>query len=184
MAITHQMVVSTGIAKVSVAPVGIITASTVWTELFYTLRDSVDITQAEPTKTEINVDQKQAAIAVTYEPGDFTVGFDIPDTAKEILEYFYNTSTPTYAPSGMTAIGVSLDNKITQSMIKFDFESTGQSFIITNGELVPNISGATLSTNPLAIHITATAKAASGGTTAESAEVIFYNTTVAATPED
>ena len=176
MAISHKMIVSTGIAKVSVAPIAKITASTVWTELFYTLRDSVNISQAEPTKTEIKVDQKQTAIAVSYEAGEFNVTFDIPDTAKPIISYFYNTtSVAPYAPAGKEAIGVLLDNKITKAMIKFEFASSGQEFIITNGEFVPNLSGETLSTNPLAIHVTATAKAAEGGADAEDADVIFYN---------
>ena len=176
MAITHPMVVSTGIAKVSVAPIGKITASTVWTELFYTLKDSVNISQGEPTNNEIKVDQKQTAIAVSYEAGEFNISFDIPDTSKEIIEYFYNTVAGTpYAPEGKEAIGVLLDNKITKAMLKFDFESSGQSLVITNGEFVPNLSGETLSTNPLAIHVTATAKAAEGGAAAEESDVIFYN---------
>ena len=174
MALAHQIEAATGIAKVSVAPVGKISASTTWTELFYTLKDSLTITEAAQTKNEIKVDQTPTAIAVAYEPGDFTVEWDIPDVAEEILKYFYNTQeTAPYAPEGKKAVGVIMDNKITKTMIKFDFAS-GQSFIITNGEIVPNFDGSSLSTNTMNIHCTATVKAPLGGANGETANVIWY----------
>lgn len=179
MALAHEMMVTTGITKVSVAAIGKITASTTWEELFYTLKDSTTISQAAATKTEIKVDQTSTAVGVAYEPGDFTIEWDIPDTAKEILEYFYNkVSTAPYAPSGYEAIGITMDNKITKAMLKFDFAS-GQSMIITNAEMVPNMDGSSLSTSPVNIHVVATVKAPIGGDNGEAANVIFYNPTVA-----
>lgn len=178
MALPHKMIVSTGIAKISLAPIGKIDESTAWKEVFYTLKDSVNISQTEPTKNEIKVDQKQTPIAVSYESGEFNISFDIPDTAKEVIKQFYNTDDGlVYAPDDTEAVGVLLDNRIVKTMIKFDFQSSGQSLIVTNGEMVANLSGDTLSTNPLAIHVTVTAKAAEGGDNAEKSDVVFYNST-------
>lgn len=184
MALAHEMMVTTGITKVSVAPIGKISTSTSWEELFYTLKDSTTITQAAATKTEIKVDQTSTAVGVAYEPGEFTIEWDIPDTAKEILKYFYNTvATAPYAPAGYEAIGVTMDNKITKAMLKFDFAS-GQSIIITNAEMVPNLDGSSLSTAPVNVHVVATVKSALGGSNAEEANVIFYNPTAGSKGED
>lgn len=169
--LNHALQVATGIAEVAIAEIGKVTADTAWTELFYTLKDSMTITQAAPTKTEVKVDQKSAAIAVTYESGDFTIEFDVPDISKEILTTFFTVGNTDFAPTDETATALNLDNKITKKMVQITFES-GHKIIFTNGEMVPNFDGSTLSTNPLNVHVTLTAKAAIGGTSAESAELI------------
>lgn len=174
MALTHEQIVATGIAAVSLAPMAKLTASTEWSEKFYTLKDSVSITQDPPTKTEIKVDQKESAVSVTYESGSFTIEFDIPDIAKEVLSEFYNSvATAPVAPTNMEAIGLKLDNKIIKTMLKIDFAS-GQAIIIPNCEIVSSISASDLSTSPVNIHITATALSAIGGDENEEADVIFY----------
>lgn len=174
MALAHEQIVATGIAAVSLAPMAKLKADTAWSEKFYTLKDSVNITQDAPTKNEIKVDQKQNAVKVSYESGNFTIEFDIPDIAKEILNEFYNVAaTAPIAPEGMEAIGLKLDNKIVSTMLKIDFAS-GQSIIITNCEMVPSMAASGLSTSPFNIHITATALAAIGGETYEDSEVIFF----------
>lgn len=174
--LNHVLQVATGIAMVSVAPIGKLAAATAWSELFYTLKDSMTITQATPTKTEIKVDQKSAAIAVTYESGDFTVEFDIPDIAQEVLETFFTKGTTEYAPTGGTAVPITLDNNIIKKMVSIKFQS-GHELIFTNAEMVANFDGATLSTNPLNVHVTLTAKTAVGGSTGESAELIIIEPT-------
>lgn len=174
MALTHEQIVATGIAALSMAPMAKLTASTAWSEKFYTLKDTVSITQDPPTKNEIKVDQLANAVAVSYESGNFTIEFDIPDIAQEILEEFYTkTVTAPVAPTDKEAIGLKLDNKITKSMLKIDFAS-GQSIIIPNCEMVPSMSASGLSTSPFNIHITATALAAIGGENNEEADVIFF----------
>lgn len=180
MALTHEQIIATGIAAISMAPRAKLTADTEWSEKFYTLKDSVTITQDPPTKTEIKVDQVENAVAVTYESGNFTIEFDIPDIAKELLSEFYNQSSAApVAPTGKEAIGLSLDNKIVKTMLKVDFQS-GQSLIIPNCEMVSSMAADSLSTSPVNIHITATALAALGGATYESADVIFlYNKSAA-----
>lgn len=176
--LNHVLQVATGIAMVSVAPVAKVTTSTAWSEMFYTLKDSMTITQATPTKTEIKVDQKTAAIAVTYESGDFTVEFDIPDIAKEVLELFFTKGDTEYAPTGGTATAISLDNNIIKKMVSVKFQS-GHEVIFTNAEMVANFDGSSLSTNPLNIHVTLTAKTAVGGEAGESAELIIIEPTQA-----
>lgn len=174
MALNHEQIVATGITALSTAPMGKLAADTVWSEKFYTLKDTVAITQDPPTKNEIKVDQLANAVAVSYESGNFTIEFDIPDIAKELLSEFYNqVETAPVAPADKEAIGLKLDNKITKTMLKIDFQS-GQSIIIPNCEMVPSMSASSLSTSPVNIHITATALAAIGGDTYESADVIFF----------
>lgn len=174
MALNHEQIVATGVASFMLSPMGKLTADTVWSEKFYTLKDSVAITQDPPTKNEIKVDQLANAVAVSYESGNFTIEFDIPDIAKELLSEFYNqVETAPVAPADKEAIGLKLDNKITKTMLKIDFQS-GQSIIIPNCEMVPSMSASSLSTSPVNIHITATALAAIGGDTYESADVIFF----------
>lgn len=174
MALNHEQIVATGIAALSTAPMAKLTADTVWSEKFYTLKDTVAITQDPPTKNEIKVDQLANAVAVSYESGNFTIEFDIPDIAKELLSEFYNpVETAPIAPADKEVIGLKLDNKITKTMLKIDFQS-GQSIIIPNCEMVPSMSASSLSTSPVNIHITATALAAIGGASHEEADVIFF----------
>lgn len=174
MALAHEQIVATGIAAISMAPMAKLTASTSWSEKFYTLKDTVSITQDPPTKNEIKVDQLANAVAVSYESGNFTIEFDIPDIAKELIQEFYNSvETAPVAPTDMEALGLKLDNKITKTMLKIDFAS-GQSIIIPNCEMVPSMTASSLSTSPFNIHITATALAAIGGASNEAADVIFF----------
>lgn len=174
MALNHEQIVATGIGAVSLAPMGKLSADTAWTEKFYTLKDTVAITQDPPTKNEIKVDQLANAVAVSYESGNFTIEFDIPDVAKELLSEFYNqTETAPVTPTDKEAIGLKLDNKITKAMLKIEFQS-GQAIIIPNCEMVPSISASSLSTSPVNVHITATALAAIGGSSNEEADVIFF----------
>lgn len=171
--ITHEQIIATGIAAVSLAERAKLTDSTMWSEKFYTFKDSVNITQEPPTKNEIKVDQLEAAVGVSYEGGDFTIEFDIPDIAKVILEEFYNkTNADPTAPSGFEAVGLKLNNKIVKTMLKIDFQS-GQSIIIPNCQMVSSFTGTDFSTSPLKIHITATALSAIGGDSYEEADVIF-----------
>ncbi|MEF9922972.1 MAG: hypothetical protein RR854_00160 [Muribaculaceae bacterium] len=174
MALLHEQIAATGIAALSMAPMAKLSATTLWSEKFYTLKDTVSITQDPPTKNEIKVDQKSNAVAVSYESGNFTIEFDIPDIAKELIQEFYDSvKTAPVAPSDTEVLGIKLDNKITKTMLKIDFAS-GQSLIIPNCEMVPSMAASGLSTSPVNIHITATALAAIGGATNEEADVIFF----------
>ena len=175
MALDHTPVKTTGFTKVSIAPVGVLSDETVWTEAFVTLRDSVNITQAVATKNPIYIDQADGAYYQTYTPGDFTVTMDVPDTASSLIDLLFETTTADpFAPSGQSATGIKLKHKPVRKMMRFEFES-GSTVIITNADITSNFSGATLSTTMLSIHIEATAMA--GSDTGEDAEVVIYQPT-------
>lgn len=175
MALDHTPVKTTGFTKVSIAPVGVLSDTTVWTEAFVTLRDSVNITQAVATKNPIYVDQADGAYYQTYTPGEFMVTMDCPDTAGSLIDLlFATTATDPFAPNGFTSTGIKLKHKPVRKMMKLEFES-GSTVIISNADISSNFTGATLSTNMLSIHIEATAMA--GEATGEDAEVVIYQPT-------
>lgn len=175
--LAHEQQIMTGISKVEVAPVGVITSSTAWTELFYTLRDSVKLTQPTPTRTDIEIDQQDAPAKSTYKPGVTTLEFDIPDVALAILNEFYDTETPSYVPEGFDAAGLSLGATIKNQMIKVTSGDGKQVIIFTNGTLTPNLDMSTPSTKATAIHVSCVALAPS--VAGEPKPVIIYNKTVA-----
>jgi len=169
----HEQQIMTGISKVEIAPVGVITESTVWTELFYTLRDSVKLTQPVPTRTDIEVDQQDAPLKSIYKAGVTTLEFDIPDVSLAILEEFYATTTPSYVPAGFDAVGLSLSATVKERMIKVTSGDGEQVIIFTNGTLTPNLDMSTPQTKATAVHISCTALAPS--VLGETEPVIIYN---------
>lgn len=175
MAITHIPKYATGgITAISYADIAEINAGTVWTESFYTTLDSVSISQGEPTKSEIKVDQFDAPVYLTYEAGEFVITGTIPDISTTVASLLYTTTTAPYAPSGFTAVGIKTAEKITKKMWKFDFES-GTTVIVTNGVFVANLNGDNLSTGALSHNFTITANAGTDSV-AEGADVVVWNT--------
>ena len=174
MAIAHvQKLATGGIVSIKYADKAEIAVGTVWTEAFYTLRDSVSVTQSEPTKAEILVDQLDAPIYLNYTDGDFKVTGTIPNTAASVLGLIYNTTTAPYAPTGYTATGVNTNIKVLNKMWQITFES-GQVIIITNGDFAAALDGSTLKTTALAHKFTIVAKAGTTGI-AQGAEVVMWN---------
>ncbi len=168
--------VMTGIAKIKLVPVGKIIATTFdEADEIFTVKDSVNVSQTAPTKNEVKIDQRETAIAVTYESGEFTITGQIPSMAEPLLKYFYNTTaTAPIAITGYNAgVGVKLDRKSVKAMLYIEAQS-GQALIITNCEFVTNIMWDSTSTTPLRLEFTATALTALGGDNGEEAEVIFY----------
>lgn len=177
MALAHTTLPKVGIAKISYCTaIAAISGSTVWTELFYTLKGTFAIAQDEPTKSEIKVSQLGASIYSKFEPGAFMATAQIPDTNKAVLDELFSTDTPAYAPAGHTAVGVSLDTFVLEGMFKVDYEKGG-SFIITNGQLVAYMTQGDGDVDPLTINISITAL---NSFIAGQADVIFYNPTDAA----
>jgi len=175
MAMAHvQKLATGGITSIKYADKAEIAVGTVWTETFYTLRDSVSVSQAEPTKAEILVDQLDAPIYLNYTDGDFTVTGTIPNTATAVLALIYNTTTAPYAPAGYTAQGINTNIKVVNKMWQITFDS-GQVIIITNGDFVANLDGSSLKTNALSHKFTIVAKAGTS-TIAQGAEVVMWNT--------
>ena len=175
MAISHaQKIATDGIAAISYATIGEIGVGTTWAEGFYTLKDSVSISQAEPTKSEIKVDQLDAPVYLSYDAGEFTVTGTIPDVSPTVMELLYNKVTAPYAPAGFTAVGVKTTTKVLNKMWKIDFAS-GASIIITNGNLIAALNGDNLSTGALGNNFVIVANAGSDAV-AEGADVVVYNT--------
>lgn len=175
MSISHvQKLATGGITAISYADIAEISVSTVWTESFYTTLDSVNVSQAEPTKSEIKVDQFDAPVYLTYEAGEFVISGTIPDISSTVASLLYNTTTAPYAPTGFTAVGIKTAEKIMKKMWKVDFES-GASVIVTNGAFVASLNGDNLSTGALSHNFTITANAGTPDV-AEGADVVVWNT--------
>lgn len=175
MAILHTQKLATGgIASIKwVAPEDI-DADTAWVEPFFTTKDSVNITEAEATKSEIMIDQKDAPVYLNYAVGDFTVTATVPDVDAGVLANLYTTTTAPYAPTGFTATGIKTDVKVVNKMFMITFDS-GQYIVICNGDMTASLNGSSLSTTALSHNIVITAKAGLSAFN-QGADVIMYNT--------
>ena len=133
----------------------------------YTADGTLTITQAQPTKTEIKVDQMDAAVAVVYEAGEFTVSGTLPTTAIEAFEYFYSKSTnqPTLttgitANDGVTklteATGFNLDGKRVNVTMYIESKSGKTAIVFTNVVMIVNINWGTVKTTPFGLEFTGT----------------------------
>lgn len=140
-------------------------------ETIYTSDGTLNITQAQPTKTEIKVDQLDAAVGVIYETGEFTITGTLPTTAIEAFEYFYTKSAnqPTLttgitASDGVTkfidATGFNLDGKRIKMTMMVESQSEKTAIVFTNVEMVVNINWGTVKTTPFGLEFTATVLAA------------------------
>lgn len=183
MAVSHTPKYATdGIASISVAPVGILSGSTAWSEEFYTLKDSISFAMPEATRNSIMVDQLDVPVYTTFDSDTLTVSGNIPDISKDVLEYLYETTAADpYAPGDVegtpsathTATGVKLSINTIAGMWKITFTS-GVSVIITNGTFIGNWQGDSLSTNALGHNFSITAKAGLGGVAGESADFVMW----------
>ena len=175
MALPHvQKLATGGIVSIKMADVGEIAVGTSWSEPFYTTKDSVSISQGEPTKAEILVDQVDAPVYLSYEAGEFVIKGVSPDVAGAVLAALYNTTAAPYAPTGYTATGVKTNVKVVSKMWKVEFES-GQSIIVCNGDMTAAINDSSFSTTALSHNITITAKAGVS-TYNQGADVVMWNT--------
>lgn len=174
MALDHSIKVIKGVSKILIAPVAVITEATPWQEILVSIKDSVKVSQANPTKTEGLIDQQSQALYYTYADSPLTIEFSVPDVADEILSLLCNTAVPTYVPAGFTAVGVDLAVKELQKMIKIVHED-GSSIIVTNGSLVSGFNADSLSTKAgqFNVMISAMAPSAAG----EPMPFIFYKKT-------
>lgn len=55
----------------------------------YTIKDSFTIAQADPTTSEIKIDQKDETIDTSVEKGEWTIAGNIPTIASAILDVFF-----------------------------------------------------------------------------------------------
>lgn len=162
-----------GISKIQLAPVGELKATTFdLADEIFTVKDSVSFSQAQPTKTEIKVDQLSAAIAATYESGEFTISGNIPSVAKEILQYFFkvNATAPVAITGFTSGTGVDLQDKIITAMVKITNSTGDRAIVIPRCEFIANFDWSSTSSSPLATMFTATPKLNPEG----KGDVIFY----------
>ena len=149
-----------GISKIKLIPQTGTVAATMFDTAneIYTIRDSVNIKQAEPSKTEIKIDQADTAIAAFYEPGDFTITGQIPSVAKEILDYFFETnSTATAAITGHGAgTGLEVSSKKVKATMLIESGDKQMAVAFMNVEFVARFSWSNTSSSLLNISFTAT----------------------------
>lgn len=137
----------------------------------FTTEGTLQITQAEPTKTEFKIDQKDAAVAVNYESGEFTLNGTVPSSAIELFDYFYNQSTtqPTLG-TGITSIdgttkytsgtGYNLDAKRKKVSLLVESQSKKTAIVFVNVELVTSLNWGEVKTTPIGLTFVGTVLAA------------------------
>lgn len=176
MAVVSELATG-GIVSISAAPIGILSGTTVWSEPFYTLKDSISFAQPDPTRSDIVVDQLALPVYVAFTAGAIVITGTIPDSADAVLSYLYNTTaTDPYAPATHTATGINIKTKPVKAMFKIEFGS-GVIVIVTNGVLVASMDGATLSTTALSQKFSITAKAGLGGVLGEAVDFVVWHKT-------
>lgn len=168
--LSHDLKVAVTTGSIYLADLEVIDVDTAWIEYFYTLENSVVIEQTIGDVTEILVDQKTIAVASKRAAGTFTFSFDVPDVSPTVLAMAFNTSTPTYAPVGKVATGVSTTLKLINKMIRIDY-AEGHSFLAPNCEITATLTKA--ADGAFLVHFEGTVLA-SKGAGYETAEAIFY----------
>ncbi|PXV62378.1 hypothetical protein CLV62_12067 [Dysgonomonas alginatilytica] len=151
-----------GISKIQLSPVGALATTTFDNaDEIYTVKDSVSFSQAQPSKTEIKVDQMSSAIACTYDSGEFTITGKIPSIAKEILSYFFKTNAAAITPiTGFTkSTAVDLENKVINVMVKITNAAGDMAIVIPRCEFIANFDWTSTSSSAFAVSFTATPKA-------------------------
>lgn len=150
-----------GISKIQLAPVGALAATTFDNaDEIFTVKDSLNFSQAQPSKTEIKVDQFSAPIAATYEAGEFSLTGSIPSIAKEILAYFFktNAATPTPITGFSKSTAIDLENKVINAMVKITNAAGDMAIVIPRCEFIANFDWSSTSSNAFAVAFTATPK--------------------------
>lgn len=96
--LTHEMLANlfkgcSAISLLPYSPTGVAWAGLDFgdADQIYTLKDSFQISQSDPTVTEIQIDQMSETIDSDTEKGDWTFTGNIPSLAAEILEVFYQS---------------------------------------------------------------------------------------------
>jgi hypothetical protein len=141
-AFNSSLIVPTDVAKIYTAPRGVISATTVWTEQFWTLKNSLTFDQVQGAKTEINVDQTTTAIAVKYAAGTTSFGFRVPDVHEDRLSIFYDIVAVANAATikaGTVAYGFSSALKIINDQMVMIEYTNGWSIIFPHCEMASSL---------------------------------------------
>lgn len=169
--------VAMGIAHIFVADIAKIDATTDWTEIFETVKDSFSITQSPPEKAELFVDQQGGAVYTQYTDGTFEATMTVPYVVADILSKFFETdNTGLYAPTDMKATGVNLHTYSLRKMVQITFSNSPIILTLTNAEFAANFKKDAASGSPLSIELTLTALAPDPA--GEKVNLIVYEPTV------
>lgn len=130
---------------------------------FFTYADTLSIVQEEMTRTDVKIDQYDETIGGTYESGAYTISGEVPSTAIEAFEYFWDKSTvqPTLtsgitADDGVTkftsATAFNLNSKKRKATILVESQDHRTAVIFTNVELTAVQNWETVRTEPYTIN--------------------------------
>ncbi len=173
MAVT-SVVTATDVAKIEFAAektgsyIYEIHGNETWEEMFWTLKNSCSLTQSQGDKTEINVDQREAAVDVKYGSGTFEGAMQIPSLDTNVCQLFFNTDTVP-AKVGYTGVGVNTTRKVLGRMMKITYTNETE-VIITNTQLVGTFSKSGDGAFIVDVAVTALAS-----TVAANEDIIIYN---------
>lgn len=133
----------------------------------FTMEGTLNISQGDPTKTEIKIDQSDLAIDTSYTSGEFTITGTVPASAIPLFDYFYNKSTtqPTItagitASDGVTkyntAAAYKLDNKRKKVTMLIESQSHKTAIVFMNVDMIVSVNWNDVKTNPLGLNFTGT----------------------------
>ena len=153
---SRTSIIGIGTGKFSIATkltTGILAAT--WVEAFQTLKDSVKLEQADGDVVEVFIDQSSLPVYSVKKAGKLTLTFSIPNTSTAMLNMFFNVTTETSNDAAYEAIGMKMDLKDINKMIKMELAGSDQVWVFYNLTVSRKLTGSTLSTAPMVIEVTA-----------------------------
>lgn len=157
-----------GNAKILLAPKASALSATTFTNAdpIYTIKDSLAITENDPTKTQIQLDQNGGeTVANAYENGEFVITGSCPSVAIEIFDYFYNAATtqPTMG-EGIAIDGqlydegsaYTINKKIVNATMFLQSQSKKTALVFMNVELYAVLTWSSVNSAPTGLNFTAT----------------------------
>lgn len=132
----------------------------------FTTEGTLSISQEEPTKTEIKIDQSDLAIDTSYTSGEFTITGTVPSSAIPLFDYFYNKSLTQPSVTGITAVdgttkynvaaAYNLDNKRKKVTMLIESQSKTTAIVFMNVDMIVSVNWNDVKTNPLGLSFTGT----------------------------
>lgn len=106
------------------------------------LRGTVNTSQADPSIDKINVDQFDAPIGITSEPGDFTFEAQLPSLLKEDIEKWLGSDIETYVDdegnpvtiNGREVLGINLNGELFEMSVLIQTRTKG-TIIFSNAQM-------------------------------------------------